>query len=68
MTADNQVTVASDNLLEMADQYDLSPAEKQILIEKAQRREVLRNEFLKQASNPHRHASMEGGAVVSACI
>lgn len=52
----------------MADQYDISPAEKQVLLEKAQRREVLRNEFLKQASNPHRHASMEGGAVVSVYV
>jgi hypothetical protein len=37
----------------------------EVLAEKTQRRFFLREEFLKQASNPHRHATGEGGVVVS---
>lgn len=49
----------------MADkQFDISRQDLQILEEKAQRRAVLKQEYLKQISNPHRHASMEGGTVV----
>lgn len=50
----------------MADQrYDVSPEQKEILLERAKRRTFLRNEFQKQLYDPHRHASMEGGHVVS---
>lgn len=50
----------------MADkQFDLSPAKQQVLIEKAKRRETLRSEFLKLSTDPARHASNEGGYVVS---
>lgn len=50
----------------MADQqYDVPLAERRLLEEKAKRRAVLRQEFLKQISNPHQHATGESGAVVS---
>lgn len=46
--------------------FEQSPEQRRILIEKAQRRAVLRAEFLKQTSNPFVHG--EGGAVVSETI
>lgn len=50
----------------MADQrYDLSSEQKEIILEKAKRRAYLRNEFQKQIWDPHRHASLEAGSVVS---
>jgi hypothetical protein len=49
----------------MADQYDITPDRRKVLEENAKRRTVLRNEFLKQVSDPFRHASGEGGTVVS---
>lgn len=53
----------------MADErYDVSPEQKEILLERAKRRAFLRNEFQKQIWDPHRHASLEGGAVVSCKI
>lgn len=52
--------------MKMADErYDVSPEQKEILLERAKRRTALRNEFQKQLWDPHRHASMEGGYVVS---
>lgn len=48
----------------MADQrYDITPEQKEILLERAKRRTFLRNEFQKQVWDPSRHA--EGGSVVS---
>ncbi|XP_017777382.1 PREDICTED: uncharacterized protein LOC108563268 [Nicrophorus vespilloides] len=52
----------------MAEQFDVSALQKQVLLEKAKRRTVLREEFLKQTSNPFRHASGEGGAVFDPAI
>lgn len=49
----------------MAEQFDLSPETKRVLEAKARRRLALREEFLKKASDPYRHASGEGGTVVS---
>lgn len=50
----------------MADkQYDISAAERRFLEEKAKRRTVLRQEFLKQISDPHKHGTGESGGVVS---
>lgn len=49
----------------MADkQFDVSLAEKRLLEEKAKRRFALRQEFLKQISDPHQHGTGESGAVV----
>lgn len=50
----------------MAQQYDVSPAQRQLIEARAQRRAVLREEFMKQSTNPFKHASGEGGTVVSA--
>lgn len=44
---------------------DLSQAEKDLLLKKHARATQLRAEFNKLISNPHRHATMEGGHVVS---
>lgn len=49
----------------MAEQFDVSSTERKILEERAQRRAALRNEFLKLKSDPFKHASGEGGTVVS---
>lgn len=49
----------------MAEQYDVTAAERRRLEDQARRRATLRAEFLKQASNPHLHATGEAGAVVS---
>ncbi|XP_044740643.1 uncharacterized protein LOC123301806 [Chrysoperla carnea] len=45
----------------MADHISLD--QKKILEQKAQRRAELRNEFLKQQSNPYRHAQGSGGTI-----
>lgn len=44
---------------------DLSKAEKDLLLRKHEQTMKLRAEFLKQSSNPFRHATGEGGTVVS---
>lgn len=49
----------------MAEQFDVSAEKRKVFEEKAQRRAYLRNFFLKQVSDPFRHASGEGGTVVS---
>ena len=49
----------------MADQFDCSADRRKILEENAKRRTFLRNVFLKEVSDPFRHASGEGGTVVS---
>lgn len=50
----------------MADQqYDVSPAQRRLLEDRARRRATLRAEFLKQISNPHVHATGDAGGVVS---
>ena len=46
---------------------DLSKAEKEFLQRKHEQTMKLRAEFLKQSSNPFRHATGEGGTVVSKC-
>lgn len=43
--------------------FEQTADERRILIEKAQRRAVLRAEFIKQTTNPFRHG--EGGTLVS---
>lgn len=42
-----------------------APTADQIAKEKAARRAQLRAEYWKQVTNPHRHASGEGGHIVS---
>lgn len=60
------VLLIFDTLSKMGDrQYDVSAEQKEILLERARRRTALRNEFQKQIWDPHRHASLEGGTVVS---
>lgn len=44
---------------------DLSKAEKEFLLRKHEKTMKLRAEFLKQSSNPFRHATGEGGTLVS---
>jgi len=49
----------------MADkQYGLSTSEKRDFEEYAKRRTALREEYIKQITNPHRHGAGEGGTVV----
>jgi hypothetical protein len=49
----------------MADkQYDVSEATKRSVEAYAKRRAVLREEYIKQISNPHRHGTGEGGTLV----
>lgn len=45
---------------------ELSTAEKQLLLKKHERASKLRAEFNKQITNPHRHATGEGGTVFDA--
>lgn len=47
---------------------DLSQAEKEVIQRKYERTVQLRAEFLKQAHNPHRHATGEGGTLVSSTV
>lgn len=49
----------------MSDTFVQTAAERKILVEKADRKAALRAEYNKQISNPFRHASGEGGTVVS---
>lgn len=49
----------------MAPQYDITAEARRVLEEKAKRRLVLREEFLRKVSDPHRHGTGEGGTVVS---
>lgn len=44
---------------------EISKKEKELLLKRQARAMELRAEFQKQVSNPFRHASGEGGAVVS---
>lgn len=46
---------------------DLSKAEKEFLLRKHEQTLKLRAEFLQKSSNPFRHATGEGGTVVSLC-
>jgi hypothetical protein len=49
----------------MADkQYDVSEAMKRRVEAYAKRRALLREEYIKQITNPHRHGTGEGGTVV----
>ncbi|XP_065156240.1 uncharacterized protein [Atheta coriaria] len=52
----------------MAEQYDLAAKDIERLKANAKRRLELRNEFLKQQSDPFRHASGEGGHVFDPAI
>ncbi|XP_022908936.1 uncharacterized protein [Onthophagus taurus] len=53
----------------MAEQhYNVTAEQRKILEEKAKRRLVLRNEFLKQSANPYRHALNEGGTVFDPAV
>lgn len=45
----------------------VSPAE-QLSQQKQQRTAALRKEYMKAVTNPHRHASAEGGVIVSSRI
>lgn len=49
-------------------QYDLNEVSQKVLLEKAQRRAALREEFIKLKFDPFRHASEEGGVVVSISV
>nr|CAH7727996.1 unnamed protein product [Callosobruchus chinensis] len=49
-------------------QYDVDPNFRQVVEEKAKRRAVLREEFLKQRFNPFQHATGEGGTVFDPAI
>lgn len=44
--------------------YDLSSRQKEILLEKQKKCVDLRAEYQKQVTNPFRHATGEGGALV----
>jgi hypothetical protein len=49
----------------MADkQYDVPAKDKSLVEEYAKRRLVLREEYIKQITNPHRHGTGEGGTLV----
>ncbi|GFG33744.1 hypothetical protein Cfor_05104 [Coptotermes formosanus] len=49
----------------MADkQYDVSAKEKRLVETYAKRRLALREEYIKQITNPHRHGAGEGGILV----
>ncbi|ENN72167.1 hypothetical protein D910_08476 [Dendroctonus ponderosae] len=47
----------------MAQQYGVDPQTQRVAIEKLQRKIQLRNEFLKQSTDPFQHSAGEGGAV-----
>ncbi|XP_023019571.1 NADH dehydrogenase [ubiquinone] 1 beta subcomplex subunit 4 [Leptinotarsa decemlineata] len=47
----------------MSQQYDVDDATRKLLEEKAKRRLVLREQFLKMKSDPFQHATGEGGTV-----
>lgn len=49
----------------MADkQYDVPAKDKRLVEEYAKRRAILRDEYIKQITNPHRHGTGEGGTLV----
>jgi hypothetical protein len=49
----------------MADkQYDVPTKDKRLVEEYSKRRAVLREEYIKQITNPHRHGTGEGGTLV----
>ncbi|CAH1109544.1 unnamed protein product [Psylliodes chrysocephalus] len=48
--------------------YDLTEQARNLLEQKAKRRAVLRQEYLKLKTNPFQHASGEGGAVFDPAI
>ncbi|XP_066156443.1 NADH dehydrogenase [ubiquinone] 1 beta subcomplex subunit 4 [Euwallacea fornicatus] len=48
--------------------FDVSPETQRITQEKLQRKLYLRNEFLKQKSDPFRHASGAGGTVFDSAL
>lgn len=50
------------------EQYGISRHEMKLVEQAAKRREALRNEYLKLRTNPHRHATGEGGFVVCSII
>ncbi|KAJ9573762.1 hypothetical protein L9F63_008845, partial [Diploptera punctata] len=53
----------------MADrQYDVSAAERRRVEEYAKRRAALRQEYIKQITNPHRHGTGEGGTLFDSGI
>lgn len=49
----------------MSEQFDVDSETRRILEEKAKRRAILREQFLKLKTDPFQHASGEGGTVVS---
>jgi len=50
----------------MADkQFDVSPQEQRNFLEKQKHRQLMREYLIKNISNPHRHATSEGGTLVS---
>ena len=49
----------------MGEQYNVTPEQRRLLENRAKRRLELRNEFLKQTSNPFRSAAEDGGYLVS---
>nr|CAI5846047.1 unnamed protein product [Callosobruchus analis] len=51
-----------------AQQFDVDPNFRKILEEKAKRRLILREEFLKQRTNPFQHATGAGGTVFDPAI
>jgi NADH dehydrogenase (ubiquinone) 1 beta subcomplex subunit 4 len=53
----------------MADkQYDVPAKDKRLVQEYAKRRAVLREEYIKQITNPHRHGTGEGGTLFDSGI
>lgn len=44
--------------------FELNAEQRRLIEIKNKRREELRAQFLKEISNPHRHATGEGGALV----
>jgi hypothetical protein len=49
----------------MPEQLDISPKELALLQEKIRRTNLLKKEYLRHIHNPYRHATGEGGFVVS---
>lgn len=45
--------------------YDIDPIQREILEHRAARRQMLREEYLKQYLNPYRAMANQGGALVS---
>lgn len=51
----------------MPEQMDIAPKELGLLQEKIRRTNALKLEYLRNAHNPYRHATGEGGFVVGFC-